>query len=290
MTSRSLCRWTVALGLGFSTGCLHWCHPVEKPALEAVAPCQELPKEARKHVYVFFINGMDPLCFANLGGLHDYVRCLGFPRTYYGQCYHAWHFAHEIRRIHEEDPAARFAIVGFDCGANAAFSVAQAAGKADIPIDLLVYLGGCMLDRGPESRPANVLQLVNVGSSGIQRMSSTPIEGADHVDVADACHYGSPTHSATLCMMARELGEVAARVPVPAVSEVDTIFAPMQVTPNLPPLESAPTPRPVPPQETSERDEWDFLKPVQRLRPPSETIPAAATAPSSTSRASGGYR
>lgn len=259
---RLLSSLLIAIGLGGAGGCLHCAHPVEKPAKPVAEQCGEVPASCRKQVYVFFLNGLDPLGFANLSGVHDYVRCLGFPKTYYGQCYHSWYFESEIRRLHKEDPEARFVLVGFDVGANAARSVADGVAAKDITIDLLVYLGGCTLERA-SSRPANVLQLVNVSSSGIQRLASSPIDGAEHVAVPDACHYGSPTSTTTLAMMTQELTTVAARVPVKAL-DVQPELAPVQTAPI--PEEVAPTPRPVKPPEKAERDEWDFLKPAERLQ------------------------
>src|SRR5437763_11677820 len=82
----------LALTLLGSTGCLSFCHPIDPIAPEQAAPAQALPEACRHHVYVFFIHGLDPLDFANLSGVRDYVQSLGFIKTYYGQLYHLWYF------------------------------------------------------------------------------------------------------------------------------------------------------------------------------------------------------
>ena len=131
-----------ALTLLGQAGCLSFCHPIEPVTSEKVAICKEIPQSCRSHVYVFFIHGMDPLDFANLSGVRDYVQSLGFIKTYYGQLYHTIYFTDEMREIHKRDPEARFALVGFSFGANMVRDVANAVRPDGVDIDLIVYLGG----------------------------------------------------------------------------------------------------------------------------------------------------
>src|SRR5439155_11479436 len=116
-------------------------------------------------VHVFLIHGMDPLDFANLSGVRDYIQSLGFIKTHYGQLYHLWEFKKELRRVHEEDPEARFVLIGFSFGANMVRELANAVKQDGIVIDLLVYLGGNTLENTPPNRPDHVLHIVNILAS-----------------------------------------------------------------------------------------------------------------------------
>jgi hypothetical protein len=235
--------------LVLQSGCLRSFNPVHAPPPEHTACCAEVPQCARNHVYIFIVHGVDPLDCANLKGLRDYVQSLGFIKTYYGQLYHSSYFAKEIRRIHQEDPDARFVLAGFSFGANSVRDLAHAVEPDGVPIDLLVYLGGNTLKNVPEDRPANATRIINILATGCIWNGDT-LDDAVNLNYPDVYHFGSPTHVQTLCLLATELTEVAARVPI--------------VEWQLPPLEEeAPTPRPLAPATTESQteDEWDFLKP-----------------------------
>jgi hypothetical protein len=221
-------------------------NPVAPLPPEQQACCSEVPLCCRNHVYIFFVHGMDPFDCANLAGVRDQVQSLGFIKTYYGQMYHTSYFAKEICRIHQEDPDARFALVGFSFGANLVRDIAHTVAKDDIHIDLLVYLGGNTLKNMPADRPENVGQIVNILATGCIWNGDT-LDGAVNVNYTDVYHFGSPTHAYTQGLLAEELTKVARRVPI-----VEKVLPPME--------EEAPTPRPVRPPDTQPIDEWDFLK------------------------------
>src|SRR5688572_23010381 len=82
--------------LGSFGGCMCYLHPVDKPKPSHFEPCREIPKCARDHVYIFMIHGLDPFNYANLNGVRDYIQCLGFHKTYYGQLYHICSFEEEM--------------------------------------------------------------------------------------------------------------------------------------------------------------------------------------------------
>src|SRR5438105_2017738 len=109
-------------------------HPVAAPQPELAAPCTTLPPCSRDHVYVFLIPGLDPLNFANLSGVRDYIQGLGFHKTYYGQLYHTAYFNKEMHRIREVDPDAHFVLIGFSFGANMVRDLALSAKKEGVPI------------------------------------------------------------------------------------------------------------------------------------------------------------
>jgi hypothetical protein len=227
------------------TGCLSFCHPVEPPAPEEFIPCKEIPQPCRNHVYVFFIHGMDPLDFADLSGVREYVHSLGFIKTYYGQLYHTWYFTDEIRQIHQRDPEARFVLVGFSFGANMVRNVANKVRGDGVAIDVIVYLGGNTLTNSEEDRPPNVGRIVNILATG-WIWNGTTLDNAQNINYDNVWHFGSPTHPETLDVLAHELAEVASHVPF--------------VEQTYPQLETAPTPRPVIQQISKKRDAWDFLE------------------------------
>jgi hypothetical protein len=241
----------LAAALVAAPGCLSFLHPVDPPKRELAEPCAALPRCCRGHVYFFLVHGADPFDAANLGGLNDWVRSLGFPKTYYGQMYHYLYFEGEIRRIHHEDPDARFVLMGFSLGANMVRNIARDVKDEGVTIDLMVYCGGNSLANDPYNRPENVLQVAHILTQYGSDWMGTQIDGADNARVTDVFHFGSPTHLYTREMLARELAVVASRVPVSAGESGAA-----------PPAEGP-------------RDEWDFLKPA----PPPAAAPAESIAP-----------
>ena len=251
---RSLGGWLLAAST-LSGGCLSFCHPTGEPSREQIAACNSVPPCCRNHVYVFFVNGIDPLACANLCGVRSYVQSLGFIKAYYGQFYHAGAFAKEIRRLHHDDPNARFVLVGYSYGANKVEELSHALRPDGIVVDLIVCLGDASA-----RKTDNVGRVIHVQATGWGESGSCPNDGY-HVTCADVSAFGSAAHQNTLEMLAHELTMVAALVPI------DDPHAPV-----LP--EPIPVPRPAMPPASAAMDEWDFLK----LRPPSAELPTAAPA------------
>jgi hypothetical protein len=247
-------RWLAAGALCAAAGCMGFVNPVPPAPKELCEPCRCLPQACRSHVYVFLVGGLDPCHWANLPGLCDYLNTLGFTKTYCGELYHCWYFDHEIKKIHREDPEARFVLLGFSFGANVVRNLTHSAAKEGITIDLLVYCGGNTLKNRPEDKPENALKIVNVLVSSGFIWNGDTLEGADNAEVDGGWHYSSPTNRYTINALVSELAVVAGRVPFVAPPDP------------VPPQEEAPAPRRLSPAEPSaERDEWDFLKPVQQL-------------------------
>jgi hypothetical protein len=215
------------LAAGGALGCLH-ATPFPPP-WEQAACCFAVPKCARDQVFVFFLQGLDPLDLANLRGFRAGLHHLGFPKTYYGQCYHAAAFAREVRAIREREPEARFVLVGRGYGVRQALALAEAVRGDGVQVDLLVSLDG----DAPEGKPENVGRVVEL------------------------CGFGVANHAATLQLLAEELAAVATTVPV---TEVPSLRPPAELDPS-------PTPRPVTPAAEAAPGEWDFLKPVPYLGP-----------------------
>ncbi len=224
-------------------------HQVDPPSKERLEPSACVHAQARNHVHVFLIHGMDPFDWANLAGLRDYIQSLGYIKTHYGQLYHIWKFEDELRQIHRDDPDARFVLIGFSFGANMVRNLANDANEEHIPIDLLIYLGGNTLKDCPKDRPENALHIVNILATGCI-WNGDQLEGADNLNYGDVWHFGSPTHPKTLDVLAEELVKVAARIPVV-----------LHEPPAWHPDEEAPRPRPAETRKKGPRDAWDFLKP-----------------------------
>jgi len=249
----------LSVGLLWTTGCLSFLHPIGAPPRDLVKPCDQLPKPCRDHVYIFFVNGLDPVDYGNLVGLRDYVQKMGFHKTYYGQLYHVPYFESEMCKIHKSDPDARFVLVGFSLGANLVHTLARAVADDGVQIDLMVYLSGnhpvAMM---PRDKPDNVCQVLNILASGCMKKFGER-DYADNLRLEHTCHFGSPTHPQTLEVLCTALTHIAAQAP--------GVLPPDEFAPT-PLLEEAPRPRPVTPPRTAQRDDWDFLKPVGVLRPP----------------------
>ncbi|HTU18430.1 MAG TPA: hypothetical protein VMG10_10255 [Gemmataceae bacterium] len=242
-----------ALCLATGQGCLSFVHSLDFPPMEQIEQGEMIPAPSRNHVHVFLIHGMDPLDLANLNGLTEYIQQLGYLKTHYGQLYHLWEFKKEMRRVHEQDPQARFVLIGFSFGANMARELANAVKENGIGIDLLIYLGGNTLENTPETQPDHVAHIVNILAAGCI-WNGTQMDRAENLHFTNVWHFGSPTHPRTRELLARELAVVAARVPY------------VQKAPPLPPEveNEIPLPRRLPPDQAQKMSsqlpsEWSFL-------------------------------
>lgn len=267
------------LALLLAAPCSGW----SQETADGIEFARQLPSEAKQHVYLFFLNGIDPLEFGNLSGLRDFCRDLGFAKSWYGQFYHRWYFQRVIEDIHQRDPEARLAIIGFSAGALAARDLAHALNREDIAVDLLVYIGGATLTNSRRSRPENVRRLIHIRAND-PIFRGWAIEGADNLKCEDAWHFGTPMHPETRRLLAEALGEVAGRIPV--AQPPATIWRPaetLQVASAPPPQNrsngdsnpvhltgqqsgsaNAPPTRPI----ASNRPDpnWDFLRATRQLR------------------------
>lgn len=251
-----LAKWCklVAAALGASSlpGCLSCLHPIDAPSHEARAFCREAPAVCRSNVCIFLFNGADPTSCGNLSGVREYLNKIGFDKTYYGQFCHAQRFTEELHKFRAERPDARFVIIGFDYGADAARQLAESAGAAQVPVDLLVYLDPRGLSGSACCPGAPVLRVVNICAERGWFGTSPALDGAENIRVGGVSSFGIPTHPTTIDLLTRELTSIA--FSIPTYSQLDR---------NLPPLvDPAPTPRAVTVNKPAILDEWDFLKPV----------------------------
>src|SRR5262249_35646320 len=152
-----------------------------------------------------------------------------------------------IHRIHQEDPQARFVLIGFSFGANMVCSLANSMNKDGIPLDLLVYLGGNTLHNNEHDQPPNTKRILNILATGAIWHGDT----RERRDIAEGPARGGGSGPATG-------GRVAARPHDRAVGAA--------AVPGGSPNPAAP--EPAPPPRPARRGEWDFLKPVSRISYP----------------------
>jgi pimeloyl-ACP methyl ester carboxylesterase len=202
-----------ALGLGFL-------HPL--PALEPDVNqvCRSLPQRDKDHVYVFLINGLDPLYLANLNGLCAYLRALGFAQAEVGQMTSSSAFRDKIRQVRLSDPQARIALIGFSAGAYFAQGAVQTLKNENISIDLLIYIGADMIREGERAQPANVQRVVNITGHGFLLsgydlfFNGTALPGARNVRLP-ARHFALPSRPETLQIVVEELVALIYQDPIP---------------------------------------------------------------------------
>lgn len=241
-----------SVGLGalllLAGGCMHFCHPLSSTEEAKKQGAHTLPEYARNRVYIAFFDGFDPLAVANLEGVRDQIQKLGFIKTYYGQVYNYWEIRAGFREVHEDQPDARFVVIGYSIGAHPARQLCLDTVKDGIAIDSLIYLDAYQLEETEASKPPNVERMSHVVSVG-PVLGSKPFEGAENVHI-DWRHHGVPTHPKTLDHLTRELVASALRVPVIH----NTVPKPYDISPK-PHLGREPAPA-----DMKEPGEWDFLK------------------------------
>ncbi|MDW8223972.1 MAG: hypothetical protein RMJ82_13595, partial [Gemmatales bacterium] len=72
----------------------------------------------KEHVYIFLINGLDLLHYADMPGLAQHLRSLGYCRVYYSELLTANSLVEEIQQVARQDSQARFVLIGYSFGAN----------------------------------------------------------------------------------------------------------------------------------------------------------------------------
>jgi hypothetical protein len=171
----------------FGTGT--YLHPIEKPDAVCYPSCCEHKTCCccKEHVYIFCINGVNPMCLGNFNGMCDYLREQGFENTYFAQLYTCQGYAARIREIRASDPCARIVVLGFSAGCNFARCLANMLARDCTRVDLLVYLAGDMIDNSPRSFPENVCRVLNIRAQGLI------LAGGDLIfcgaDIDGACNY-----------------------------------------------------------------------------------------------------
>lgn len=192
-------------------------HPIHEPgSIPYAKEWDKLPCH-KDHVYIFAVNGLNPMCLGNFNGLCTYLRNQGFHNTYFGQLYTSSGFAAKIRDTRHDDPDARIVLIGFSAGANYVRATANSLANDGVWIDLLVYLVGDTVWNTPESRPENVGRILNIRGKGMVLIggdflgfNGEDIDGAQNYRI-DCRHILAPSRSETLTLLMEELLPLAYR-------------------------------------------------------------------------------
>jgi hypothetical protein len=134
--------WTGVVGLAAlavaSAGCTCCRHRALDESL-AADDVVETCAARRNDVYTFVLGGIDPFDTGS-DTLADGLARRGFAKVYTGTRFHGEWFAKEAHRLAEENPAARFAVVGRRGGAARAAELAAQLSREGLPIDALVLI------------------------------------------------------------------------------------------------------------------------------------------------------
>ncbi len=216
------CRGVEPLVTNYGIGTV--LHPVQAPH---VAPCP-CPKD---HVYIFAVNGLNPLCLGNFNGFCTYLKEQGYKHTYFAQLYTCLDWANYIREVRHGDPQAKVVLIGFSLGANSVRWIANDLARDGTRVDLLVYLVGDTIGNTPESHPANVGRVVNIRGKGLiltggdLTLNGADIDGARNVRL-ECRHILAPSRSETLALVSEELAALACGTPAPAAAPPPAVVNP----------------------------------------------------------------
>jgi hypothetical protein len=183
-------------------------HPIQKPAN---AP--EVGSGA-DHVYIFAINGLDPLCIGNFNGLCACLKEHGYANTFFAQLYTGTETADRIRAIRAFDSRARIVLMGYSLGCNRVRSVAHRLAENGIQVDLLIYMFGDTLFDSPRNSPDNVCRILNLGCHGMLLtggdlfMNGPTLPGARNCRI-NALHLCGPSRLETVSLILEELSTLS---------------------------------------------------------------------------------
>lgn len=187
-------------------------HPLQKP------DCPPGPSEncCKDHVYIFVVNGMNPLCLGNLNGLCDYLREQGYNNTCFTQLHTSGGIPARVRQVHHDDPQARIVLIGFSCGCNVVRYQANLLAEEGIKIELLVYIVGDYITNCPYSYPSNVCRVLNIRGKGFVLSGGDLFWNGADLDGARNCNLGvrhmlAPSRRETIELVMEELNCVACK-------------------------------------------------------------------------------
>jgi hypothetical protein len=224
-----------------------------------------VPDEKKSCVFVFLIDPIDPFASANLIGERDYIHELGFGKTYHGNPCHLTYFIEKMQWIHARCQIARFAVIGYDSGAEAAQRLVRAAALNDVPVEVAIYLEPRSVDAWEDDSIAKSTFAVRAEDL----IDPRALEG--HGAEPNAVNKSQvPSHPQVLSLIERELSLIALSVPLPKRVEAPRVI----LAPQMPsPRDTPANPKPLSP-------EWQFLRPKEPWEMPapvrpdgSETLP-----------------
>jgi hypothetical protein len=193
-------------------------HPIPEPPEHVVRACNSVPQAIKDHVYVYFVNGFDPLCLGNLKGLSQYVKTLGFAHAYYGEMAQTKQFRQLIRDVRRADADARIVLVGYSTGANSVRNLANELRDDGIRVALLAYVGGDTIKNVAYSKPDNVGCVLNVNGHGLVFLGYDVLFKGSDIDGAsnhrlDVRHMVLPSAPQTAELLAHHLVAISQSPP-----------------------------------------------------------------------------
>ncbi|HKB05502.1 MAG TPA: hypothetical protein VKD90_24975 [Gemmataceae bacterium] len=246
MTRRHL-AWLLAL-VPAAVGCHHFTPcPCDKCYLR---PVDEIPDQSKNCIYIFLIDHGGLFESSDLPELRRHLLHIGFVKTYYGSVHHAGDMMVEMGTIAAERPGARFVVIGYGAGADAARELAGFGETTGTPVEVAIYLEPKSGEVWAETGGA--LSTITVRAADLVPAGPCP-EG-----VKKAKKSAVATHPETLEIIERELALVGMTIPPPVRPEPKKVYL---VEPMPPPREREPHPKPLPP-------DWQFLRPRHPLAPP----------------------
>jgi hypothetical protein len=204
---------------------------VSSPSATTSAATATYP-DAANHLYVFCINGGDPIGLGNFNGLSQHLKTHGCPNTYYGQLWHTRRFHNQIKEIHASDPQAQIALIGYSFGANRVRTLANDLNSDGIPVELLIYMAGDTISDRDASRPRNVARILNIRAKGLALYGGNlffeggELTGARN-EFVNTRHMLVPTRAETIEYVTQELAALAAGPAVASTAPTARTRAPM---------------------------------------------------------------
>lgn len=198
MSGRNWLIGALAVVAFAQTGCVTCCHKGYEKSLASGPEC-ELPTACRNNVYVFLINGLTPPTHNGLNALRMKLGENGFAKVGIADLAGALHIEHEIKKIRNCEPDAKFVLVGYDLGAPAAVADAKHLAAKGIPVEAVVLLDpvGCK-----EVCCAPTL-LVTSGKK------PCTVPHSQQVLVPDVGHFSLPAHPTTVAAVTDLLSTIA---------------------------------------------------------------------------------
>jgi hypothetical protein len=170
-----------------------------------------------EQMYVFVINGVDPLWMAGLKRLGDQIRQCGYPNTKVIGLHEASVAEKEIRCLYRANPTARFTLIGYSAGTYVVKAMAGRLVRDGVPVAMVGYVGGDYLRDSSATQLTGVGRVVNVTGDGYLLtgknllFNGTCISGAKNVRLAGTRHFNLPNHPSTYAALIEGLNEASAR-------------------------------------------------------------------------------
>ena len=202
------CLGVLFVWIAFPAGCAMRIEP------RLLTEVQALSASQRDRVRLYFLNSpIDPLHLGRLPQLRDAITAAGFTHSRYVAVADGARLARAVRRVHQEDPAARIVLIAWSGASLAAWDAAADLAENGITVDRIAYLDSNWIKTRIRKRghPANVGRVILV-----YRRNNPPPGGVTdavlHV-IPTSDHLGVPAHARTAEALIEELIELASSSP-----------------------------------------------------------------------------